>query len=79
MATPLIIRIGATMEFGMTLAGSTGWFPDYLPIAGSHAVEAAVVIGAAVLLNELVELTCEIVGRLRAWWRGAKLPPSGMR
>jgi hypothetical protein len=61
----LIIRIGATTEFGLIVAGNTGWFPDYLPIAGSPAAEAIVVIGTAVLVHELVEFAHEIARKLR--------------
>jgi hypothetical protein len=79
MATPLIIRIGATTEFALIVAGSTGWFPHYLPIAGSPAIEATVVIGTAVVLHELVEFGCEIVWALRAWRRLRTDPPDGPR
>jgi hypothetical protein len=61
--TPFIIRIGATIEFGLIVAGNTGWFPHYLPIAGSPAAEAIVVIGTAVVLHELVEFAREIRGK----------------
>jgi hypothetical protein len=70
----IIIRVGATTEFGLTVAGSTGWFPDYLPIAGSHAVEAVVVIGTAALLHEVVEFAREIARKLCAWRRRTRPP-----
>jgi hypothetical protein len=79
MAIPLIIRIGATTEFGPIVAGNTGWFPDYLPIAGSPAAEAIVVIGTAVLLHELVEFAHEIGRKLRAWRRRTGARPPGSR
>ena len=79
MATPLIIRLGATTEFGLTVAGNTGWFPHYLPLAGSSAAEAIVVIGTAVLLHELVEFAREIGHKLRAWRRRTKTPPGSSR
>ncbi|HEY1933871.1 MAG TPA: hypothetical protein VGG99_17795 [Acetobacteraceae bacterium] len=67
--TPLIIRIGVTIEFALIVACDTGWFPGYLPIAGSQAVEATLVMGTAFVLHELAEHACEIVRRLRDWWR----------
>ncbi len=79
MATPLIIRLGATTEFGLIVAGNTGWFPHYLPIAGSPAAEAIVVIGTAVVLHELVEFAREIARKLRAWRRRIGAPPPGSR
>jgi hypothetical protein len=74
-----IIGIGATVEFGLIVAGNTDWFPHYLPIAGSPAAEATVVIGTAVLLHELVEFAREIARKLRAWRRRVKVPPAGSR
>lgn len=79
MATPLIIRIGATTEFGLIVAGNTGWFPGYLPLAGSPAAEAFVVVGTAVVLHELVEFAGEIVRTLRAWRRHHGPPSPGTR
>jgi hypothetical protein len=79
MATPLIIRLGATVEFGLIVAGNTGWFPHVLPIAGSHAAEATVVIGTAVVLHELVEFAGEIGRKLRAWRRRIRPPRRGSR
>lgn len=76
MATPLIIRIGATAEFGLIVVGNTGWFPHYLPLAGSPAAEAILVIGSAVIVHELVEFAREIAGKLRSWWRLRKGRPS---
>jgi hypothetical protein len=61
----------------LTVAGSTGWFPDTLPIAGSHAVEAVVVIGTAVVLHELGEFAREIARDLIAWWRDMRPPHGG--
>jgi hypothetical protein len=75
--TPLIIRIGATTAFGLIVAGSTGWFPHYLPIAGSPAGEANFVIGSAVVLHELGVFAREIGRKLRTWWRRLKVPPGG--
>jgi hypothetical protein len=75
MATPLTIRIGATTEFGLIVAGNTGWFADYLPIAGSPAPEAIVVIGTAVLVHELVEVAHEIARNLRGRRRRKGSPP----
>jgi hypothetical protein len=51
------------------LAGTTGWFPHYLPLAGNAAAEASIVIGTAVVLHEIVELTRESVREVRAWRR----------
>ncbi len=58
--TPLIIRLRATTEFGLIVASRTGWFSDYLPIAGSQAAESVTVIGTAILLHELSEYAHEI-------------------
>ncbi|HEY3847499.1 MAG TPA: hypothetical protein VGL95_10330 [Acetobacteraceae bacterium] len=77
MATPRIIKLGATAEYGLTVAGSTGWFSDYLPIAHSQAVQAIVVIGSAVFLHEVGEFAREIAQDLGAWWRRAGPPAPG--
>ncbi len=69
MTTPLLIRLGATVEFGLIVADTTGRFPNALPLAGSHAVEAVMVFGTAVVLHEVVEYVGEILRKLRDWWR----------
>ena len=79
MATPIIIRFGATTEFGLIVADNTGWFPDYLPLAGSSAAEAFVVIGTAIVVHELVEFFREIIRALRAWRRHRGSPPREKR
>ncbi len=79
MATPRIIRVGATTAFGLIVAGNTGWFPNYLPIAGSPTAEATVVFCTAVVLHELVEFAREIARELRAWRRRVKVRPPGSR
>jgi hypothetical protein len=79
MPTPLIIRLGGTTAFGLIVIGNTGWFADYLPIAGSSGAEVIVVIGTAVVLHELVEAAREIARTLRAWWWRRHSPPRGSR
>ena len=76
MATPLIIRLGATTEFGLIVAGNTGWFPHYLPLAGSAAAEAFLVMGTAIVLHELCEIAREIALKLRAWRQHTKVSPT---
>lgn len=68
MTTPLLIRMAATVVFGLAVADTTGWFPNALPLAGSHAVEAAIVIGTAAVLQEFGEYARELIRKLRAWW-----------
>ena len=56
MTTPPIIQAGTIAVLGLTVADSTGWFPNYLPIAGSPALEAFIVLGTAVVVHELMEI-----------------------
>ena len=70
METPILIRLGATTEFWLIVIGNTGWFPGLLPIGGSAATEAILVIGTAVALHEVVACGIEIASKLRDWWRG---------
>jgi hypothetical protein len=72
--TPIIIRLALAVAAGMTVAGSTGWFP-HLPLARSDGVVALVIIATAVLLLEFGAIASEIAQILRIWWRGMR-PPS---
>ena len=72
MARPIIINAGATFEYALIIAGNTGWFPHYLPIAGSAAIEVTLVMGTAFVLHEVVELGCEIADVLEAWQRSRR-------
>ena len=65
MTTPIIIRLGATTELGLIVANTSGWFPNALPLTGSAAAEAIVVMAGAIVLNEAVGLAREIIRTLR--------------
>jgi hypothetical protein len=63
--TPPIIQVGTATVLGLTVADSTGWFANYLPLAGSPALEAFIILGTAVVLQELAEIIRNLRGPRR--------------